>query len=75
MSWIADYWMPIVGVGASLLGAAYVPFIRVFIFKGIKALLTEAFLKEMFLSLAEKYVKSTKNKLDDVWFNQLKKKL
>jgi len=32
-------------------------------------------LKEMFISLADKYVKSTKTKLDDAWLGQLKKSL
>ena len=67
--------MPIIGTVASLVGAAYVPFVRTFVVKGVKALLSEAFLKEMFMSLAEKYTQSTKTKLDDVWLAQLKKKL
>ena len=75
MEWIKDHWMLIAGTIASLAGAAYVPFIRTIVVKGLKALLSEAFLKEMFISLAEKYVKSTKTKLDDVWLTQLKKKL
>ena len=51
------------------------PFVRTFIFKGAKALMSEAFLKEAFLGLAEKYVKSTKTKLDDAWYYQLKKSM
>jgi hypothetical protein len=37
--------------------------------------MSEAFLKEMFIGLAEKYVASTKTKLDDVWLAQLKKNM
>ena len=43
--------------------------------RGIGRGLSEAFLKELFLYLADKYVASTKNKLDDAWLKQLKKKL
>ena len=75
MEWIKDHWLPVVGTIASLVGAAYVPFVRTFVVKGAKALLSEAFLKEMFISLAQKYVSSTKTKLDDVWLAQLRKKL
>ena len=50
-------------------------FVRTMIVKGAKALMSEAFLKEMFMSLASKYVASTKTKLDDVWLAQLKKNL
>ena len=75
MKWIANNWLPIVGTIASLIGAAYIPIIRTIVVKGFKSLLSEAFLKQMFLSLADKYVASTKTKLDDVWLAQLKKKL
>ena len=73
MEWIADHWQTIAGTLVALAGAAYIPFVRTLIVKGAKALLSEAFLKEMFVSLAEKYVASTKTKLDDAWFKQLKK--
>jgi len=75
MEWISNNWQSVVGVLVALAGMAYVPVIRTILFKGLKAFLSEAFLKEMFLALAEKYVKSTKTKLDDVWFAQLKKSL
>ena len=75
MKWIANNWLPIVGTIASLVGAAYIPFVRTIVVKGFKSIFSEAFLKEMFLTLAEKYVASTKTKLDDVWLAQLRKKL
>tara|TARA_Y100001963_G_C6594730_1_gene359666 strand:+ start:497 stop:739 length:243 start_codon:yes stop_codon:yes gene_type:complete len=72
---VKDNWMVVGGTVGVLVGSAYVPFVRVFIFKGAKALMSEAFLKEAFLGLADKYVKSTKTKLDDAWFKQLKKSI
>mgnify|MGYP000406777142 CR=1 FL=1 len=75
MEWISNNWQSVVGVLVALAGMAYVPFVRMILFKGAKALLSEVFLKEMFISLAEKYVKSAATKLDDVWFAQLKKSL
>ncbi len=75
MEWLTSNWQTVVGTLLALAGMAYVPFVRMLIFKGAKALLSEAFLKEMFIALAEKYVKSTATSLDDVWFAQLKKSL
>jgi Tfp pilus assembly protein PilE len=75
MEWLSNNWQSVVGTLAAIVGMAYVPFVRMVLFKGAKALMSESFLKEMFISLAEKYVKSTKTKLDDVWFAQLKKSL
>ena len=75
MEWLKDHWLPVVGTIASLVGAAYVPFVRTMVVKGVRALMSEAFLKEMFMTLAQKYVSSTKTKLDDVWLAQLRKKL
>ena len=75
MEWLSNNWQSVIGVLVALAGMAYVPFVRMVLFKGAKALMSEAFLKEIFISLAEKYVKSTSTKLDDVWFAQLKKSL
>jgi len=75
LGFIKDNWLVVGGTIGVLVGSAYVPFVRTLVFKGAKALMSEAFLKEAFLGLAEKYVKSTKTKLDDVWFKQLKKSM
>ena len=75
MDLLKDNWQVVLGTVVALGGAAYIPFVRGLLVKGAKVCLSEAFLKEMFLSLADKYVKSTKTKLDDAWFGQLKKKL
>ena len=72
---IKNNWMVVGGTVGILVGSAYVPFVRTMVFKGAKALMSEAFLKEAFLGLAEKYVQSTKTKLDDAWFKQLKKSM
>ena len=72
---VKDHWMVVAGTLGVLVGSAYVPFVRTMVFKGAKALMSEAFLKEAFLGLAEKYVKSTKIKLDDAWYRQLKKSI
>ena len=75
MDFLKDNWQAVAGTVVALGGAAYIPFVRGILVKGAKAFLSEAFLKEMFLSLADKYVKSTKTKLDDAWLGQLKKNL
>ena len=75
MEFFKDNWQAVLGTIMALVGVAYIPFCRGILVKGIKTCLSEAFLKEMFISLADKYVKSTKTKLDDIWFEQLKKSL
>ena len=75
MEFLKDNWQAALGTLVALGGIAYIPFFRGILVKGAKTCLSEAFLKEMFLSLADKYVKSTKTKLDDIWFEQLKKNL
>jgi hypothetical protein len=68
-------WEIIGGSVLILVGGWYVPFLRSLYIAGFKAMLSEAVLKKVFLSVAEKLVKSSKNKLDDVWFAQMKKNL
>jgi len=75
LDWLQSHWETILGTIMVLVGGAYVPIMRTLIIKGIKALLSETFLKALFISLASKYVKSTKTKLDDIWLEALKKSL
>ena len=75
MDLLKDNWQAVLGTAVDNRGAAYIPLVRGIEVKGVKACLSEAFLKEMFISLADKYVKSTKTKLDDAWLGQLKKSL
>ena len=70
-----DNWMVVGGTIGVMVGSAYVPFVRTFVFRGLKALVSEAFLKEAFLGLSDKYVTSTDTKLDDAWYKQLKKSM
>lgn len=75
LNWFKDHWMVVGGTLGVMVGSFYVPFVRTIVFKGIKVLASEAFLKEVFIGLAEKYTKSTDTKLDDVWLEQLKKSI
>jgi hypothetical protein len=69
-------WMYVAGgVVLMAVGGWYVPFMRSLYMVGFKSLLSEAVLKKVFISVAEKLVKSSKNKLDDIWFEQMKKNL
>jgi hypothetical protein len=68
-------WMVVGGTLAAMVGAAYVPYVRTLVFKGVKVLMTEAFLEEVFLGLAKRYVQSTDTKLDDIWYAQLEKSM
>jgi hypothetical protein len=73
MEWIANNWMTILGSLAGLVGLGWIPFTRALLFKGIKVLMSEAFLKALFFDLAKKYVASTKTKLDDTFLAELEK--
>ena len=75
MELIKDYWDLLLYVILAGVGGWYVPFIRSFYMVGIKALLSESVRNKIMLSLAEKAVKSTKNTIDDAWFEELKKEL
>jgi hypothetical protein len=68
-------WMVVAGTLGAMVGAAYVPYVRTLVFKGVKVLMTEAFLEEVFLGLAKRYVQSTDTKLDDIWYAQLEKSM
>jgi|TARA_R100001530_G_scaffold43090_2_gene32794 xanthosine utilization system XapX-like protein len=73
MEWIQNHWVSIVGTVGALVGGMYVPFLRGMVLKGLKAMISEAVLKKAAVTMVEGLVKSTKNKLDDVWFAEFKK--
>jgi hypothetical protein len=67
--------MSIVGTVAVIGGGMYIPFVRGFVLMGLKTMISEAVLKKIAIQMVEKLVKSTKNKLDDIWFAEFKKKV
>jgi len=75
MELITSNWQVIGAVLVLGIGGFYVPVLRQLVMVGFRALLSEAVMKRMLIILAEKLVKSTKNKLDDLWFSQMKRKL
>ena len=75
MEWFGNNWGWLVGTFAIVGGGFYVPFVRGMIFTGFKAMVSEAVLKKAAMQMVEKLVMSSKNKLDDVWFKEFKKKV
>ena len=73
MEWITNNWVTVLGSLASIVGLGWIPFTRALLFKGIKVLMSEAFLKALFFDLAKKYVASTKTTLDDKFLAELEK--
>lgn len=73
MEWIQGNWISIVGAVAAFGGGLYVPFIRGLVITGLKSLVTEVVLRKIAIQVVGKVVKSSKNKLDDIWFAQFKK--
>ena len=73
MEWIQNNWVSIAGAVAVVGGGLYIPFVRGFVITGLKTVVSEAVLKKVALQVVEKLVKSSKNKLDDIWFAQFKK--
>ncbi|MBO8183335.1 MAG: hypothetical protein H0Z28_11190 [Archaeoglobus sp.] len=60
---------------AFVIASFYIPGLRGIWKLVIQAALSEAVLKRLFLMIAEKLVASTKNKLDDIWLKELKRKM
>ena len=73
MEWIQNHWMSIAGTVGVLVGGMYIPFVRRMAIKGLKAMISEAVLKKAAVTMVGGLVKSTKNKLDYVWFAEFKK--
>ena len=73
MEWIQNNWVSIAGAVAVVGGGLYIPFVRGFVITGLKTVVSEAVLKKVAIQVVEKLVKSSKNKLDDIWFAQFKK--
>ena len=73
MEWIQSHWVSIVGTLAVIGGGLYIPFVRGLVVTGLKTVISEAVLKKVAIQFVEKLVKSSKNKLDDVWFSEFKK--
>ena len=75
IDFITSNWYYFIIVLALFVGGFYVPVIRQLAMVGFRSLLSEAVIKRMVVVMLEKLVKSTKNKLDDVWLAQVKKKM
>ena len=73
MEWIQSHWVSIVGTLAVIGGGLYIPFVRGLVVTGLKTVISEAVLKTVAIQFVEKLVKSSKNKLDDIWFAEFKK--
>jgi hypothetical protein len=73
MEWIQSNWVSIAGAVAVVGGGLYIPFVRGLVITGLKTVVSEAVLKKVAIQVVEKLVKSSKNKLDDIWFAQFKK--
>ena len=73
--WVTSNWQVALAILVFGVGGFYVPVIRQFVMVGFRSLLSEAVMKRMMIVLAEKLVKSTKNKLDDAIVAQMKKKV
>jgi hypothetical protein len=66
-------WVWVAGTISALIAGLYVPVLRGVIVAGFRAMLTEKIIKMVALSFLQAIVKSTKNKLDDAWFDEFKK--
>jgi hypothetical protein len=73
MEWIQSHWVSVVGTLAVIGGGLYIPFVRGLVITGLKTVVSETVLKKVAIQIIGKLVKSSKNKLDDVWFSEFKK--
>lgn len=69
---ILDNWQYFMGL-LLLIGGFKVPLLQKMIIVGLKSFMTEKVLGYVVLKFLEILVKSTKTKLDDVWFIEFKK--
>ena len=75
IEWIQNNWTSVVGTVAVIGGGMYIPVVRGLVLTGLKTMISETVLKKIAIQIVEKLVKSTKNKLDDVWFAEFKKRV
>jgi hypothetical protein len=75
IQWLQQNWVIVVGTIIFGVGGFYIPWIRSFLMLIFKVFFSEKVLKVVFISFADAIVKSTKNKLDDIWLEQVKKEL
>ena len=75
IDWIQSNWMSVVGTVAVIGGGMYIPFVRGLVLSGFITMISEKVVKKIAIQIVEKLVKSSKNKLDDVWFAEFKKKV
>jgi Ni,Fe-hydrogenase I cytochrome b subunit len=75
MEFLQNYWTVLVSMIVLIVGGFYIPGLRNIWVIAFKVLLSETVLKRIFIAFAEKLVKSTKNPLDDIWLEEVKKKL
>ena len=75
IDWIQSNWMSVVGTIAVIGGGMYIPYVRGNVLMGFKTMISEKVVKKIAVQMIEKLVKSSKNKLDDVWFAEFKKKM
>tara|TARA_R110000787_G_scaffold281659_1_gene393111 strand:- start:1448 stop:1684 length:237 start_codon:yes stop_codon:yes gene_type:complete len=73
MEWIQSNLISVIGTVAVIGGGMYIPFVRGLIITGLKTVISEAVLKNVAIQIVGKLVKSSKNKLDDIWFAEFKK--
>jgi len=72
MGYLIDSWKTIVGMLVLVFGAFWVPGLRGIMIIGIKVLIGPKMRKLIFIKIAEAWVKSTKNDLDDEWLAGVK---
>ena len=75
IEWIQNNWTSVVGTVAVIGGGMYIPVVRGLVLTGLKTMISETVLKKIAIQIVEKLVKATKNKLDEVWFAEFKKKV
>lgn len=72
---LSSYWEIIVAILILIFAGFYIPGLRTIWILGLKSLLTKKILTKIILGLIEKKVKKTESKIDDEWFEELKKQI
>lgn len=75
VGYLQDSWKAMAGLIAFLIGAFWVPGLREYMIIGVRVLVGPKMRKLIFIKIAEKWVDSTENDLDNDWLDGVKEEM
>jgi len=75
VGYLQDSWKAMAGVIALLIGSFWIPGVREIMIIGVRVLIGPKMRKLIFIKVAEKWVDSTENDLDNDWLDGVKEEM